>query len=263
MKRVALVTGFSRQAGIATGVVERLLSDGMQVLATGWAPHDAEMPWGVDDAGNAALASSLDPDAESLVYVDADLESSETPAELVAATVERFGAIDAVVAAHARSSHANLADVTATELDRCWAVNTRASLLLAQQFGTAYDESRGAGRVLFFTSGQHIDAMGDEIAYAVSKGAIQQMTASVADQLADRGITVNCINPGPVDTGWATGGFHDAVAGAFPAGRWGTPADIANLVSFLASDEGGWITGQTLNTEGGFRRSQLHTPPER
>lgn len=263
MKRVALVTGFSRQAGIATGVVERLLADGMQVLATGWAPHDAEMPWGADAGGNDTLAAAMDPGGSTLAYIDADLEASETPAELVAATIERFGAIDVVVAAHARSSHSNLAEVTAAELDRCWAVNSRASLLLAQQFGASFDAERGAGRVVFFTSGQHIEAMGDEIAYAVSKGAIQQMTASVADQLADKGIAVNCINPGPVDTGWAKGEFHKAVAGAFPTKRWGEPADIANLVSFLVGGEGGWITGQTLNSEGGFRRSQVVAPPER
>lgn len=255
MNRVALVTGFSRQAGIAAGVVERLLADGYRVMASGWAPHDDEMSWGSDPAGNAVLATVMDPDAGRLRYMDADLELAETPANLIEATIDTFGAIDAVVAVHARSSHDALADVTAAELDRCWAINTRASLLLAQQFGRSFDPARGNGRVIFFTSGQHIAPMGDEIAYATTKGAIQQMTASVSDQLIDLGITTNCVNPGPVDTGWATGEFHREVASAFPSGRWGTPTDIANLVSFLLSSEGGWLTGQTLNAEGGFRRA--------
>lgn len=254
MAPTALVTGFSRRAGIAAAVTQHLLRDGYQVLASGWAAHDAEMPWGSDAADNEALASELDGGEGRLRYLAADLELATTPAVLVDATVEAFGQIDAVIAVHARSSHNGLAEVTADELDRCWAVNTRASLLLAQQFARSFDPQRGAGRVIFFTSGQHIEPMGDEIAYAVSKGAIQQMTASVSDQLVDQGITVNCINPGPVDTGWASGDLHASVAAAFPGGSWGTPDNIADLVSFLVSPAGGWITGQTLNTEGGFRR---------
>lgn len=267
MARTALVTGFSRRAGIAAGIVERLLADGLNVMATGWAPHDAEMPWGSDLEGNAALADTLAGGADGgdarLRYVEADLEDADAPAQVMSATVEAFGAIDVLVATHARSSHEDLATVTAAELDRCWAVNTRASVLLAQQFGQVFDADRGEGSIVFFTSGQHLAPMGDEIAYAISKGAIQQMTASISDQLIDQGITVNCVNPGPVDTGWAQGDFHGSVASAFPAGRWGTPQDIANVVSFLVSPEGGWMTGQTLNAEGGFRRSALAVPPER
>jgi 3-oxoacyl-[acyl-carrier protein] reductase len=80
------------------------------------------------------------------------------------------------------------------------------------------------------------------------------MTATVAAALADAGIVANCINPGPVDTGWATGAMHGEIAARFPSGRWGTPDDVANLVGFLSSDAGGWIQGQVIDSEGGFRR---------
>jgi 3-oxoacyl-[acyl-carrier protein] reductase len=260
--RIALVTGLSRRAGIAPAVVARLLDDGYRVLATGWAPHDAEMPWGEDADGGAKLAASLG-DSDRLHWMAADLEDPATPAALVAATVERYGAIDAVVATHARSSHTNLDQVTVEELDKCWAINSRGSLLLAQALGQAFDPDRGHGRIVFFCSGQHLGPMGAEIAYAVSKGAIQQMTESVADELGERNITANCINPGPVDTGYATGDVHAAVARQFPSGRWGKPEDVANLVSFLVSPEGGWLTGQTLNSEGGFRRFHQFDPETR
>ena len=91
-------------------------------------------------------------------------------------------------------------------------------------------------------------------AYAISKGAVHQMTPSVAEAVADLGITANCINPGPVDTGYATGRAHQRIASMFPAGRWGEPDDVARLVAWLVSDEGAWITGQVLVSEGGFRR---------
>jgi len=96
--------------------------------------------------------------------------------------------------------------------------------------------------------------MPDEIAYAVSKGALHQMTATLSDALIDQGVTVNCINPGPTDTGYATGRAHEVIARMFPAGRWGTPEEVANLVAWLASDEAAWMTGQVHVSEGGFRR---------
>ena len=251
--RVALVTGFSRRAGIGFALVRRLLDDGARVVATGWEPHDDEMPWGRDPAGREGVLRELGATPDDFEYLHADLELPETPGRLVEQAAERFGRIDIVVANHARSSHQDLREVTAAELDRCWAINGRASVLLAQALGARRPAGPG-GRLILFTSGQYIGPMPDEIAYAVSKGAIHQMTASLADALIDQGVTVNCINPGPVDTGYASGRAHSKVAAMFPAGRWGQPDDVARLVAWLVSDEAAWITGQVHASEGGFRR---------
>jgi 3-oxoacyl-[acyl-carrier protein] reductase len=94
--------------------------------------------------------------------------------------------------------------------------------------------------------------MSSEIAYAVSKGALHQATATLSDTLIDRGITVNTVNPGPTDTGWAIRGWDPHPA--MPRGRWGMPDDAARLIGFLCTDDGGWITGQVIDSEGGFRR---------
>jgi 3-oxoacyl-[acyl-carrier protein] reductase len=99
--------------------------------------------------------------------------------------------------------------------------------------------------------------MSQEIPYAISKGAIQQMTLSLSDALIDRGITVNAINPGPTDTGWANSGLTQQVRNALPAGRWGSPDDVSRLAFWLASDASAWITGQVINSEGGFRRWRM------
>ncbi len=252
--RVALVTGVSRRIGIGAAIAKRLLDDGARVFATGWLPHDDEMPWGRDAGGREALLAQLGGTDDTLHYeTEADLEDPAVPQQLVDAVIERFGAIDIVVANHARSSHQGFAEVTVKELDRCWAANARASILLAQALGRRR-ESRAGGRIILFTSGQHIGPMDGEIAYAVTKGAIHQMTASLSNALIDRGITVNCVNPGPVDTGYATGKTHAQVAAMFPAGHWGTPESVAALVAWLVSDEAAWITGEIHNHEGGFRR---------
>ena len=147
-----------------------------------------------------------------------------------------------------------MASVTAEDLDAAWAVNARAVVLLTQAYAAQHDDARGHGRVVLFTSGQHIAPMSDELAYAISKGAVHQMTGTLADALADRGITVNTINPGPVDTGWASDELRERLRGAFPAGRWGQPSDIAAIVRWLLDPESAWLTGQVINAEGGFRR---------
>ena len=260
--RVALVTGVSRRVAIGAALTRRLVADGASVLASGWGDYDETTPWGGDPEGGAAFVRSLGLPETRLQYVAADLEDPEAPDLLVAETIQRFGRIDAVVADHARSSTTPFAEVTAAEIDQCFAVNARASLLLAQSLGARRPAGPG-GRVVLFTSGQHIGPMPGEIAYAVSKGALHQMTASLADALADAGITVNCINPGPVDTGYLTGKAHARVAATFPDGRWGTPEDVANLVAWLLSDEGGWITGQVINSDGGFNLRIFRGPRPR
>lgn len=247
--RVVLVTGVSRRQGIGFAIAERLLADGARVFATGWSPHDAAMPWGADADGVAALAPP-----ERFAWEAADLEDPEIPHALVAAVERRFGRIDALVANHARSASQSLAELDAAELDRCFAVNARASALLAKALASRRPPGPG-GRIVLFTSGQGLAPMPAELPYAISKGAIQAMTASLADALVERGITVNCVNPGPVDTGWASGALHDAIAQRFPAKRWGRPEDTARLVAWLVGDEAAWITGQVIHSEGGFRRA--------
>jgi 3-oxoacyl-[acyl-carrier protein] reductase len=252
--RVAIVTGVSRRAGIGFAVARELLAAGARVLAHPWAPHDAEQPWGADPAGPDGVIEELGGAGPRLAHVAADFAAPDAPAEVVRHAVRAFGAVDILVANHARSSKQDLTELTAAELDLAWAVNARASALLTQAYAAVHDDSRPSGWVILFTSGQHLAPMSSELPYAISKGAIHQMTLSLADALADRGITVNAVNPGPVDTGWADRGSTASVARALPAGRWGRPSDVARLVRWLASDDSAWITGQVINSEGGFRR---------
>jgi 3-oxoacyl-[acyl-carrier protein] reductase len=255
--RVAVVTGVSRRAGIGFAIARRLLADGASVLVQSWTPHDADQPWGHDPAGMPGVLEALGGDGDRLAHVEADFAHAAAPASVIDHAVDRFGHVDIVVGNHARSSLQTLADVTAEELDLTWAVNARASVLLTQSFAAHHDDGRLGGRVILFTSGQHLAPMSQEIPYAVSKGAIHQMTLTLSDALADRGITVNAINPGPTDTGWASPRLSDQVERARPAGRWGSPADVAKLACWLASDASAWITGQVINSEGGFRRWRM------
>lgn len=185
-------------------------------------------------------------------FLEADFADAAAPEHVVAAAAEVVGPLDILVVNHARSGHGRLADLTAAEIDAFLQENVRASLLLVREYAARHDDSRDGGRVVLMTSGQHLAPMSREVAYAISKGALQQATATLADELADRRITVNSVNPGPTDTGW---GLADREpGGTMPFGRWGHPDDAARLVAWLCSDEARWITGQTINSEGGFRR---------
>lgn len=249
--RVALVTGVGRRIAIGAAVAARLAADGAAVVLHSWSPHDAEQPWGADPGGPEAVVAAITAAGGRATHVAADLVDPDAPGRLVAAARAAFGHVDVLVANHARSSRQALEQLTAAELDRSHAVNTRASLLLAKAFAAQHD-GRPGGRVLFFTSGQYHGAMPDELPYIASKGALHQVTGSVAAHLMPRSITVNCVDPGPTDTGYADGPTRAAVAAANPGGRWGTPADAARLVAWLVSDEAGWVTGQVVASDGGW-----------
>jgi 3-oxoacyl-[acyl-carrier protein] reductase len=235
--RRALVTGVSRRAGIGFAVARRLEEANAEVFTQGWTPHDAAQPWGADETFTPSI--------------EADFADPAAPARVVAAARDAIGPLDVLVVNHARSGLGRLDELTAEDLDAFLHENVRASLLLVKEFAAQFECE--SGRVVLITSGAHLDAMTREVAYAVSKGALAIATRTLAYELADRGITVNCINPGPTDTGWGLAEVDPNPR--MPFARWGEPDDAARLVAWLCSDDGRWITGQVLDSEGGFRRS--------
>jgi 3-oxoacyl-[acyl-carrier protein] reductase len=256
--RAALVTGVSRRAGIGYATARRLAALGASLFLHHYTPHDRDQPWGADPGGPQAVTdgvtSALAADGASVHDMELDLAGPAAPEQLISAATSQLGHLDVLICNHARSGgDGPLGTLDAAMLDAHWAVNTRSVILLAQAFAAQHDGRRG-GRIIFMTSGQDLGPMTGEIAYAASKGALASITRTLADYLADGAVTLNTINPGPVDTGYATPEGYESVRRHFPQGHWGTPDDPARLIAWLATDEAAWITGQIINTEGGFRR---------
>jgi 3-oxoacyl-[acyl-carrier protein] reductase len=257
--RTALVTGASRRGGIGCAVARRLAAYGAAVYLHHHVLHDEEMPWGADrpeEVAEAVRAARGEP-GTVVAHGPADLAAPDAPARLIDDAARALGGrLDILVANHALSgSDGTLDTIDAAMLDAHWAVDARSVVLLVQAFARHRPVGPG-GRIVMMTSGQDLaDGMPGEIAYALQKGALASVTRSLATALADRGITVNTVNPGPVDTGYLEGDAYEAIAGLFPAGRWGMPDDPARLISWLATDEAAWSTGQVVGSEGGFPRT--------
>jgi 3-oxoacyl-[acyl-carrier protein] reductase len=211
-----------------------------------WAPHDAAQPWGAD----AGVEDALRDEFSGVEIVSADFADPAAPERLVDEAFDRFGHLDVLVANHAHSSDVGFGALTAEEIDRSLAVNVRATLLLAQAFHARHDGREG-GRLVLMTSGQHRGPMPREPAYVAGKGALHQLTLTLSAALADKRITVNCVDPGATDTGWASAEIRAEVLAAEPLGRWGRPDDAARLIAFLCSEDAGWITGQVITSSGG------------
>jgi 3-oxoacyl-[acyl-carrier protein] reductase len=249
-RRAAVVTGAGRRAGIGFATAKRLLSSGAAVLVHAWTPYDVE-GYGVAESEPEAVLAELREDGGLVELIQADFADPDAPAEVIAAGLEAFGRVDILVVNHTRSSHVPLEELTAEHIDDCLHENVRAALLLVKEFAAQHDGREG-GRVILMTSGQHIAPMAGEVAYAVSKGALHQITKTLAEALIDRGITVNTVNPGPTDTGWGLADWDPKPK--MPLGRWGEPDDAARLIAWLCTDDARWVTGQVIDSEGGFRR---------
>jgi 3-oxoacyl-[acyl-carrier protein] reductase len=244
--RVALVTGVGREVGIAAGIVERLAADGWDIAMTYWSPFDRRMPWGERQNSVEAIEAIARERGARVLSVEADLSSPDTPTRLFEVTTDALGPATALVLAHAEDIESGILDTTVENFDLHFAVNARASWLLIREFAERL--TGPTGRIVALTS----DHTSFNLPYGASKGALDRIVIAAATELAGRGITANVVNPGPIDTGWMTPDLVEKLAAQTPAGRPGAPRDTAALVSFLLSDDGGWISGQLLKSDGGL-----------
>lgn len=250
--RTALVTGASRRTGIGAAICRTLADAGADVAFTSFTDYDVSM-YQSDSSDPRRLAEELHDLGVQAIDIPWDLEPAARLPDLLDTVEGALGPISILVNNAAYSTRDGWEHLSAEELDRHYNVNARATAMLSVEFCRRFQGTSG-GRIINFSSGQELGPMSEELAYAMSKAAIVTFTRSLAPTVMSKGITVNAVNPGVTDTGWITPELSEQLITAMPAGRFGTPEDAARVVRWLASDEAAWITGQVINSEGGFLR---------
>ncbi|WP_431245268.1 SDR family oxidoreductase [Leifsonia xyli] len=246
---VMFVTGASRPESIGAAIARNQASLGWDVAFAFWDDYDASMPWGAHERAHDAFADELRALGARALPVAVDLSHPESPAFALERIRAALGPVQALVASHAHSVDSGLLDTSVEAFDAHFAVNTRGTWLLIKAFAEQFPSAAsGLGRIVALTS----DHTAHNVPYGASKGALDRIVKAAAVELAHLGITANLINPGPIDTGWMTPDLAESLAAETALGRLGRPQDTADLVAFLLSASGGWITGQLLHSNGGF-----------
>lgn len=248
-----LVTGVGRRRSIGAGLAVGLADDGWDLVLNYWAPYDDRLGYERGEHDAEDVAAQCRRRGVQVEVLAADLADANVPAKLVGAAAVG-GGLYGLVMSHCESVNSSVLDTTLESWDRHFRVNARAAWLLIKAFAEhlpAETTTEAGGRIVALTS----DHATHNLPYGASKGALDRIVVAAAVELAGRGIRANVINPGPIDTGWMTPEIRQSGTAQTPVGRLGTPADIANLVRFLMSDAGSWITGQVLYSNGGFHTS--------
>ncbi|HEX3301252.1 MAG TPA: SDR family oxidoreductase [Thermomicrobiales bacterium] len=250
---VAIVTGASRRIGIGAATCRALAGSGHDILFTHLQEYDLDVSVGADAEGPRALAEELRGLGANVAEMHADLMDPATADAILARCTQQLGPPSVLVNNAAYSTTQNWDELTPEEFDNHYLVNFRGSSLLSIAFAKQFTRGH-RGRIVSMTTGQALGPMPTELAYAASKGAIEAFVKSFAYAVGPLGITVNAVNPGPVNTGWMTSELKQYLEPKFALGRIGQPDDIGKVIAFLASPAADWITGQVINAEGGFTR---------
>jgi 3-oxoacyl-[acyl-carrier protein] reductase len=248
-RRAALVTGVGREAGLGAAIAVALASNGWDIATTWWPALDRETYGTQIDAEPRAIRSRLEDLGAKSVIVEADMGDESAPRYVFDEAENALGPLSALIVNHTHCVVAGLLDTSVESLDRHLAVNVRGAFLLIREFARRYRPDAGPGRIITLTS----DHTAGNVAYGVSKGAADRLTLAAAYELGHLGITANAVNPGPTDTGWMNDDHRAHARAQTPLPRAGTAQDAANLVAFVCSEAGSWITGQLLYSNGGFR----------
>ncbi|HGM5490968.1 TPA: 3-oxoacyl-ACP reductase family protein [Serratia fonticola] len=238
--RVAFVQGGSR--GIGAAIVKRLAREGAIVAFSYVSSPDKanEVVEAITSAGGQAIA------------IQADSANAEALQQAIRQAVNSFGKLDILVNNAGVLAMGQLEALSLADLDRTLAVNVRSVFVASQEAARHMNDN---GRIINIgsTNAERMPFAGGAL-YAMSKSALVGLTKGMARDLGSRGITVNNVQPGPVDTDMnpADGDFAELMKSMMPIGRYGKDEEIASFVAYLAGPEAGYITGASLTIDGGF-----------
>jgi 3-oxoacyl-[acyl-carrier protein] reductase len=238
--KIALITGGSR--GIGAAIAKRLAADGAKVAVT----------YTKGAAAAASVVKEIERDGGKAIAIQADATDADASKAAVEKTVATFGRLDVLVNNAGTAIPKTFEETTLEEMDRVIDINVRGVFLATQ---AALKHMKSGGRVIMIGSsvGEHVLVPG-LVAYSATKGAVKIFTQALSRELGSRGITVNNVQPGPIDTELNPAASEWAVSqkAATALDRYGHVDEVAALVAFVAGPESSYITGANLTVDGGM-----------
>jgi 3-oxoacyl-[acyl-carrier protein] reductase len=244
--KTAVVTGASK--GIGASIAEHLAAEGASVVVN----------YASSKTGADAVVERIKSKGGKAIAVQGDVSKSDDIAKLFAETKKAYGKVDILINNAGVYEFAPLADVTPEHFHKQFNLNVLGLLLTTQEAVKLM--GAGGGSIVNVSSIVGPMPVPTASVYSASKAAVDAITVSLAGELGPRKIRVNSINPGMVETdglhaaGFAEGDFRKHIEATTPLGRIAQPGDIATAAVFFASDDAGWVTGQTLVLAGGARQ---------
>jgi 3-oxoacyl-[acyl-carrier protein] reductase len=237
--KVALITGGSR--GIGAGIAKRLSTDGASVAIT----------YARDAKAAFAVVKAIEDDGGKAIAIQADAADLAAVKGAVDKTVATFGRLDVLVNNAGTAIPKTFEETSLEEMDRMININFRGIMVVTQE---ALKHMKSGGRIIMIGScvGERVLTPG-LVAYSATKGAVKMFTQGLSREVGKRGITVNNVQPGPIDTDLnpAAGDWAVPQKAVTALDRYGTVDEVAALVAFVASPESAYITGTNLTVDGG------------